>query len=179
MFRENKQHLQPYLLSNVNDLPEKYHKCLDNLWAGVFYFEFLYPLNEEPFSMQARYGLGFQHQDQRDSTFVASNIHQMDRLQLLVEALPNLEERTNLDTLYTDGGNGSPQADEALTKHQVTQVQTAMRVKRLVGELPLYETCLGCKSTIYFRKLIFNFSRLGQDGENSIQCPINSLAVYD
>jgi hypothetical protein len=70
MFRENKQHLQPYLISNVNDLPEKHRKRLDNLWAGVFYFEFLYPLNEEPFSMQARYALGFQHKDQQDSTFV-------------------------------------------------------------------------------------------------------------
>jgi hypothetical protein len=179
MFRENKHHLQPYLLSNIIDLTEKHCKRLDNSWAGVFYNEFFCRLEEEPFSMQARYALGFQHQDQRDSTFVASNIHQMDRLQLLVEALPNLEERTNLDTLYTDGGNGSPQADEVFTEHQVTQVQTAMRVKRLVGELPLYETCLGCKSTIYFCKLIFNFSRLGQDGENSIQCPINSLAVYD
>ncbi len=68
----------------------------------------------------------------------------MGRLYLLVEALPNLKERTDLDTLYTDGVHGSPQADEALTEHQVTQVQTAMRVKRLVGELTLYETCFGC-----------------------------------
>jgi hypothetical protein len=28
MFRENKQHLQPYLISNVNDLPEKIRKRL-------------------------------------------------------------------------------------------------------------------------------------------------------
>jgi hypothetical protein len=144
MFRENKHHLQPYLLSKIIDLTEKHRKRLDNLWAGVFYFEFLYPLNEEPFSMQARYGLGFQHQDQRDSTFVASNIRQMGYLELLVEALPNLEERTNLDTLYTDGGNGSPQADEVFTEHQVTQVQTVISIKRLVGELTLYETCFGC-----------------------------------
>jgi len=50
-----------------------------------------------------------------------------DDARMLVEALPNLKERTNLDTIYTDGGHGSPQADEALTEHQVTQVQTAIR----------------------------------------------------
>jgi hypothetical protein len=95
MFRENKHHLQPYLLSKIIDLTEKHRKRLDNLWAGVFYFEFLYPLNEEPFSMQARYGLGFQHQDQRDSTFVASNIRQMGHLELLVEVLQRVNRMLN------------------------------------------------------------------------------------
>jgi len=50
-----------------------------------------------------------------------------DDAQMLVEALPNLKERTDLDTIYTDGGYGSPQVDEDLTEHQVTQVQTAIR----------------------------------------------------
>jgi len=374
MFRENKQHLQPYLISNVNDLPEKHRKRLENSWAGVFYKEFFNRLKEGPFSvlyadipsrpntpvnvlvgleylkagfgysdeelydafiynMQVRYALGYQQlgegdfelrtlynfrqrlsrymqahgvnlldqafeqvtdeqiaafelktgKQRMDSTFVASNIRQMGRLQLLVEvirrvhrmlsegdqekygeefapylkghsgqyvyrvkgkdisahlhqigvfmqyllvvlkdaysecpvyhmlervfsehycleehdvlvktgeelsasslqspddmeasyrekagrshrgyvanitetcdpensvqlitkvqvepnntddaqmlvdALPGLKERTDLDTIYTDGGHGSPQADEALTEHQVTQIQTAIR----------------------------------------------------
>ena len=374
MYRENKQHLQPYLISNVNDLPEKHRKRLENSWAGVFYKEFFCRLKEEPFSvlyadipsrpnipvnvlvgleylkagfgwsdeelydafiynMQVRYALGYQQlgegdfelrtlynfrqrlsrymqaqgvnlldqafeqvtdeqietfhiktgKQRMDSTFVASNIRKMGRLQLLVEvlqrvqrmlnerdqekyaevfgpylnghagqyvyrikgqdtcehirqigifmqrllvdlkeayaedpvyqvlervfgehyclegqevlaktgdqlsasslqspddleaayrekagrshrgyvanitescdpenslqlvtkvqvepnntddaqmlveALPNLKERTDLDTIFTDGGHGSPQADEALTEHQVTQVQTAIR----------------------------------------------------
>ena len=50
-----------------------------------------------------------------------------DDARMLVEALPNLKERTDLDTIFTDGGHGSPQADEALTEYQVTQVQTAIR----------------------------------------------------
>jgi hypothetical protein len=50
-----------------------------------------------------------------------------DDAHMLVEALPNLKERTDLDTIYTDGGHGSPQVDEALTEHQMTQVQTAIR----------------------------------------------------
>jgi hypothetical protein len=144
MFRENKQHLQHYLISNVNGLPEKHCKHLDNSWARVFYLEFFCRLKEEPFSMQARYAIGFQHQDRQESILVDSNIRQMGSLQLLVEALPNLKERTKLDTLHTGGGHGSPQADEVFTEHQVTQVQTVISIKRLVGELTLYETCFGC-----------------------------------
>ena len=56
---------------------------------------------------------------------VASN--NIDDAQLLVEVLPNLKERTDLDTLYTDGGYGSPEADHTLQDHQVEQIQTAIR----------------------------------------------------
>jgi hypothetical protein len=47
--------------------------------------------------------------------------------EMLVEALPNLKERTDLDTLYTDGGFGSPDADKILETNQVEQIQTAIR----------------------------------------------------
>lgn len=50
-----------------------------------------------------------------------------DDAKMLVEALPNLKERTELDTIYTDGGHGSPQADDVLAEHQVTHIQTAIR----------------------------------------------------
>jgi hypothetical protein len=46
---------------------------------------------------------------------------------LLVDAIPDLKERTGLDTLYTDGGYGSPEADHTLQNHQVEQIQTAIR----------------------------------------------------
>jgi len=54
--------------------------------------------------------------------------------ELLVESLPNLKERTELDTLYTDGGYGSPAADKTLQYHQVEQIQTAIR-----GRIPSSE----------------------------------------
>jgi len=57
-----------------------------------------------------------------------------DDAELLVEALPNLKERTDLDTLYTDGGFGSPAADKILQDHQVEQIQTAIR-----GRIPSAE----------------------------------------
>ena len=50
-----------------------------------------------------------------------------DDSQLLAEALPNLKARTELDTIYTDGGHGGPQADVILQEHQVEHIQTAIR----------------------------------------------------
>ena len=47
--------------------------------------------------------------------------------ELLVEALPNLQARTELEMLYTDGGYGSADADQALQDNQVELVQTAIR----------------------------------------------------
>ena len=56
---------------------------------------------------------------------VAANC--VDDAQLMEEALPNLKERTDLDTLYTDGSFGSPSADQTLQDNQVEQIQTAIR----------------------------------------------------
>ena len=50
-----------------------------------------------------------------------------DDSQLLAEALPNLKERTDLKTLYSDGGFGGPQADPVLQEQKVELVQTAIR----------------------------------------------------
>jgi len=49
---------------------------------------------------------------------------------LLKEAVPGLKERTGLETLYTDGGYGSPENDRLLEEHEVTLVQTAIRGRR-------------------------------------------------
>ena len=51
MYKPNKRHLQPLLISNVNDLPEKRRKRLEESWAGVFYRQFFSRLNEEPFAV--------------------------------------------------------------------------------------------------------------------------------
>ena len=50
-----------------------------------------------------------------------------DDTQLLAEALPNLQERTDLDTLMTDGGYGSEASDAALEGQAVKVIQTAIR----------------------------------------------------
>jgi hypothetical protein len=51
----------------------------------------------------------------------------IDDSQLLAEALPNLKERTELETIYTDGGHGGPAADAVLQEQQVEHIQTAIR----------------------------------------------------
>jgi hypothetical protein len=56
---------------------------------------------------------------------VAAN--NVDDAKMMAEALPNLKERTELDTLYTDGGYGSPDADQAMQDNKVEQIQTAIR----------------------------------------------------
>jgi hypothetical protein len=51
----------------------------------------------------------------------------VDDGQLLAEALPNLKERTALETMITDGGYGSEVSDDALQEQEVTLIQTAIR----------------------------------------------------
>ena len=51
----------------------------------------------------------------------------VDDGQLLAEALPNLKERTEVDTLVTDGGYGGEVSDEALQEQNVALIQTAIR----------------------------------------------------
>jgi Transposase domain (DUF772)/Transposase DDE domain len=51
MYKENKSHLQPLLISNVSDLPEKYQQRLERSWAGVFYRETFCRLKEEGFAI--------------------------------------------------------------------------------------------------------------------------------
>lgn len=51
----------------------------------------------------------------------------VDDGQLLAEALPNLKERTSIETMITDGGYGSEVSDDALQEHEVTLIQTALR----------------------------------------------------
>ena len=51
MFRKNERHLQPPLISNVNDLPTKHRQRLDESWAGAFYQDFFCRLKEESFAV--------------------------------------------------------------------------------------------------------------------------------
>ncbi|MCJ7436131.1 MAG: transposase [Anaerolineales bacterium] len=51
----------------------------------------------------------------------------VDDGQLLAEALPNLKERTDVDTLVTDGGYGGEVSDSALQEQNVGLIQTAIR----------------------------------------------------
>jgi hypothetical protein len=47
--------------------------------------------------------------------------------QMMAEALPELEERTDVEEMYTDGGYNGEAVDAALEAHPVEHIQTAMR----------------------------------------------------
>ncbi len=51
MYKANRRHLQPLLISSVSDLPEKHQQRLERSWAGVFYREAFCRLKEEPFAV--------------------------------------------------------------------------------------------------------------------------------
>ena len=51
MYKPNKRHLQPLLISNVSDLPEKKRKRLANSWADDFYRHFFSRIHEDAFAV--------------------------------------------------------------------------------------------------------------------------------
>jgi hypothetical protein len=51
MFRKNKSHIQPPLLSNISHLSEKHRKRLEQSWANTFYREVFSRINEDIFSV--------------------------------------------------------------------------------------------------------------------------------
>jgi hypothetical protein len=51
MFKSNPRHVQPYLISNVNDLPKKQLTRLEKSWSGVFFREFFSRIDEQAFAV--------------------------------------------------------------------------------------------------------------------------------
>jgi len=51
MFRKTTKHLQPPLISNVSQLPDKHRIRLEQSWAGTFYRECFCRLKEEVFAV--------------------------------------------------------------------------------------------------------------------------------
>ncbi|MCP4289970.1 MAG: hypothetical protein GY792_37075 [Gammaproteobacteria bacterium] len=50
MYKKNTVHQQPALFSQPTPLPEKQRQRLEQSWAGVFYREFFYRIDEAPFA---------------------------------------------------------------------------------------------------------------------------------
>ena len=51
MYKANKRHMQPLLLSNINDLPEKKRHRLQGSWAEDFYRDFFCRIQEDTFAV--------------------------------------------------------------------------------------------------------------------------------
>ncbi len=60
-------------------------------------------------------------------TKVQTESNNTDDAQMLNEALPDLVERTELETLYTDGTYSSPEVDTTCHEQGVRQIQTGIR----------------------------------------------------
>jgi len=60
-------------------------------------------------------------------TKVQVEANNIDDDQFLVEALPNLKERGELEEMYTDGGYGGKQSDPVLAEQAVSLIQSAIR----------------------------------------------------
>ena len=63
-------------------------------------------------------------------TYVQVGSNLTDDEQMLVEALPGLKERTELDTLWSDGGFTGTEAEKVCRKHEVKHVPTSIRGDR-------------------------------------------------
>lgn len=81
----------------------------------------------------------------------------IDDGQLLAEALHNLKERTDLNTMITDGGFHSEVSDTALQEQGVTHIQTAIR-----GAQPNPDK---------FNLADFNLQQDQQDNPTMLTCP--------
>ena len=81
----------------------------------------------------------------------------VDDGQLLAEALPNLKERTSIETMITDGGYGSEVSDDALQEQGVALIQTAIRgAQPTAGKFSLSD---------------FNIQQDEKNLPNTITCP--------
>ena len=67
-------------------------------------------------------------------TYVQVGPNLTEDQQMLVEALPGLKGRTDLDTLWSDGGFTGPEAEKACGKHKVKHVPTSIRGARPSSE---------------------------------------------
>ncbi len=51
MFKKNHKHTQPALISAISDLPANQRERLEQSWAGTFYREFFFRINEDSFAV--------------------------------------------------------------------------------------------------------------------------------
>jgi hypothetical protein len=64
---------------------------------------------------------------------VQTESNNTDDAAMLAEVLPELKERTGVDTMDTDGGYNSTDVDAAMHEQHITQVQTAIRGQQPEG----------------------------------------------
>lgn len=156
MYKPNKRHLQPLLISNVNDLPEKKRKRLENSWAEDFYRDFFSRIDEDAFAVlyvdypsrpnvpinwlvgleTLKAGFGWSDEELYDhfcfdlQVRYALGIHDLNQSDFEVRTLYYFRERLSRYNL-AHGVNLMTQAFEKITDQQVTALQVKTGKQRM------------------------------------------------
>lgn len=156
MYKSNKRHLQPLLISNVNELPEKKRKRLANSWAEDFYRDFFSRIDEEAFAglyvdhpsrpnvpvnwlvglETLKAGFGWSDEELYDhfcfdlQVRYALGIHDLNESDFDLRTLYYFRERLSRYNLE-HGVNLLTQAFEAITDQQLTTLQVKTGKQRM------------------------------------------------
>jgi hypothetical protein len=84
---------------------------------------------------------------------------------LLLQALPDLAQRTDLDTLYTDGGYVGAELNQALTDKGIALFQTGIRGRKL------------SRDKLSFHNIIIQLDETGQLFQ--VTCPHGQIAPVE
>ncbi len=156
MYKPNKRHLQPLLISNVNELPEKKRKRLANSWAEDFYRDFFSRIDEDAFAglyvdhpsrpnvpvnwlvglETLKAGFGWSDEELYDhfcfdlQVRYALGIHDLNESDFDLRTLYYFRERLSRYNLE-QGTNLLAQAFEAITDQQLTTLQVKTGKQRM------------------------------------------------
>jgi hypothetical protein len=156
MYKPNQRHLQPLLISNVNDLPEKKRKRLANSWAEDFYRDFFSRIDEDAFAdlyvdhpsrpnvpvnwlvglETLKAGFGWSDEELYDhfcfdlQVRYALGIHDLNESDFDLRTLYYFRERLSRYNLK-QGTNLLTQAFEAITDQQLTTLQVKTGKQRM------------------------------------------------
>ncbi len=156
MYKPNKRHLQPLLISNVNDLPEKKRKRLVNSWADDFHRDFFSRIDEDAFAVlyvdhpsrpnvlinwlvsleTLKAGFGWSDEELYDhfcfdlQVRYALGIHDLNESDFDLRTLYYFRERLSRYNLAY-GVNLLTQAFEQITDQQVTALQVKTARQRM------------------------------------------------
>jgi len=156
MYKANKRHLQPLLISNVNDLPEKKRKRLKNSWAEDFYRDFFSRIDEDTFAVlyvdhpsrpnvpinwlvsleTLKAGFGWSDEELYDhfcfdlQVRYALGIHDLNESDFELRTLYYFRERLSRYNLE-HGANLLTQAFEQITDHQLATLQVKTGKQRM------------------------------------------------
>jgi hypothetical protein len=156
MYKPNKRHLQPLLISNVNDLPEKKRKRLEDSWTEEFYRQFFIRIEEDAFAVlyadhpsrpnvpinwlvgleTLKAGFGWSDEELYDhfcfdlQVRTALGIHDLNESDFDLRTLYYFRERLSCYNL-SHGVNLLRQAFEQITDQQVTALQVKTGKQRM------------------------------------------------